>query len=187
MPSLRRASLAALALAFAGRGADAMPPRPVPLEKRIADTPLIVVARLTTQPVHSGDPYDVEVEETLKGAATAGPLRVRAAWYWNGDVEMPNQPEPRAGEAGGKRVILFLQEEKDGARNASSAVRLDPDEGMPAWFWIGVFAKYKAAYGPAAIRALVQLDDPATDAKTAATLWVRGLSGENPLLVNALL
>ncbi len=179
--------LAAAIVALSAAAALASPAPPVPLEQRVADAKLIVVARLTTQPVHCGDEYEIAVEETLKGEVGAPVMRVRAPWSFTGCVVIPNQPPPKALEAGARRAIFFLGDERDGARDATQVVTLDPDEGMPAWFWIGVYPRFRASFGPEAVRTLVRMDDASTDASAAAELWMRGLESDNPLLVDALL
>jgi hypothetical protein len=185
-----RTVLAAAALVAAAAVAVAKPAPPVALERRIAESDLIVVGKLKTQPVHCGDAYDVDIEEILKGLEVMPTaLRVRSPYCFTGDVELPNQPQgpPKSREAGAKRAIFFCGAEKDGVRDTSDVVTLDPDDGMSATFWIGVVAKYKASFGPAAVKALVELDGVRTDADAGAALWIKGLASGNPLLVEALL
>ena len=55
------AGVAALALLASVRSAAASPPIPVPLERKVEDADLVVVVRLLTRPVHSGDEFEVSV------------------------------------------------------------------------------------------------------------------------------
>lgn len=179
---------AAAAVVASAPFAAASPPSPVPLERRIADSDVIFVGTLKSQPVHCGDAYDVTVEEMLKGASlTLAQIRVTAPWVYDGGVEFEGKPKPKAPEAGARRAIWFCDAAKDGVRGSIAVVTLDPDEGMPASFWIGIFAKYRASHGPEAIKALVALDDPRVGAEEGARLWIKGLASGNPILVEALL
>lgn len=186
MKFLRTTLAAAAFVAVSGSFAAATPPRPVALERRIAESDLIVVGKLKTQPVHCGDAYDVEVEETLKGVAPTE-VRVRSPHYFNGDVVGPNQTQPKSLEAGARRALFFCGVEKEAARDTSNVVTLDPDDGMPATFWIGVYARHHATLGPAAVKALVDIDSVLTDETKASDLWIKGLASGNPILVEALL
>ena len=63
---LRDVGLAA-AVILAARDAAASPAFPPPLERIVHEATLIVTGRLKTNPVHVGDVYELEVDETLKG------------------------------------------------------------------------------------------------------------------------
>jgi len=181
-PALRAVGLAVAILLVAG-SASATPAFPPPLERIVHETTLIVTGRLKTRPVHVGDVYELEVDETLKGAAPAAPLKVRSPGYFMGCVVEANAPPPAAIEAEAKRVLVFVEATKDGVAQPREVVKLDPDEGrsvqMGEWSVAGV--------GLATVRALVRLDAEATDAKAGAALWAEGLAGDNLLLVHALL
>lgn len=182
-----RTSLFAAALVAATAGdALAKPPSPVALERRIAESDLIVVGALKTQPVHCGDAYEVTVEEALKGSAS-GQIHVKSPYYFDGCIEYEGKPQPKSREAGAKRALFFCDAAKDGVRDTSAVVTLEPDDGMSATLWIGVFARYKASHGPEAVKTLVALDDERAGADRAVTVWIRGLASDNPILVEALL
>ena len=183
----RTALVSTVVVLIATSRASASPPPAVALERRIAEVKSIFVGSLRSQPVRCGDAYDVSVEETLKGDPPGLVVRVRAPYHFNGCIVRENDPPPKALEAGAKRALFFAADEKDGARDTWNVVTLDPDAGMSATFWIGVYASYRASFGPDAVRALVELDAPRRDAKSAAELWVKGLAGANPILVEALL
>jgi hypothetical protein len=125
--------------------------------------------------------YEIDVEETLKGATPGAPVRVRAPDYFRGCCVQPNEPPAPALEAGAGRTLLFLDGPAEGAFDVARVVLLDPDQGMSAWFGEG----HPARHGPGAVRALVEMN--AADAERGAALWAGGLRGKNPLLVDALL
>src|SRR5262249_54826417 len=90
---------------------------------------------------------------------------------------------PAALEHASERLIAYIDDAKDDRYEVRHIVKLDPDEGMTAWFMDG----HSAKYGVEAIKAFVDLDAETTDAKRGAELWVAGLAGNNPILVEALL
>lgn len=172
--TLSRPALRVTAIVLLASAAWATPATPPSLEALVRDATWIVVARLKTQPRHVDDLYEIEIEETLKG--NAPPVRVRAPDYFRGCCIPLNAPPAPALEAEARRVLLFLDE--DGVRQV---VILDPEETVSAWFIGG----HAASHMPGAVRALVEIQ--AADARRAAELWVGGLRGQNPLLVDALL
>ncbi len=178
-----RRALAAVALAAAATLAAASPAMPDPLEKQIEDADLVVVAKLRTKPKHSGDPFEVDVEEVLKGTAAPATLRVTAAHYFTSCLVSDDDPPDPAIEAKGDRAVLFLhRSEEDGAWSSRHPIVLAPEERASCW----ISGAFPAQLAPAAIRALVRLDAE-EDTKRAAELWVEGLGSDNPLLVGCLL
>jgi hypothetical protein len=178
-----RAVCLATAVLLVAREASATPAFPPPLERIVHESTLVVTGTLKTKPVHVGDVYELAVDETLKGAAPAAPLKVRSPGYFMGCVVQENAPPPAAIEASTKRVLVFVEAMKDGVAEPREVVKLDPDEGrsVPMGEWA------RAPNGLAAVRALVALDADSVDAKAGAALWVEGLSGDNLLLAHALL
>jgi len=156
--------------------ASATPATPPTLEELVHDATRIVVARLKTCPESVGDIYEIEVEETLKGRAPEPPVRIRAPDYFRGCCISRDAPPAPALEADADRALFFLDD--DGVRRV---MILEPEETVSAWFVGG----HRGRYAPDAVRALVEIE--AADAEHAAALWVRGLRGQNPLLVDALL
>jgi len=164
--------------------AFAKPAMPRALERKIDDADLVVVAKLRTKPAHPGDPFDVDVEETLKGKPAAGPLRVRATFFFIGCMPLPEgTPKPTAVEADADRVLLFLDAPTDGARQARDTIVLRPDDCASAIYGSG----RSALLAPDAVRALAAMQAPALSDEAFADQWEKGLAGENPLLVECLL
>ena len=111
-------------LLLVASGAWASPATPPSLESLVRDSPLIVVARLKTRPALAGDVYEIEVEETLKGAAPDAPVRVRAPDLTGSCVRHAEHRVP-AREVGARRAVLFLMEPEEGAfhvRNVTVAL-----------------------------------------------------------------
>ena len=181
---MRRALALAALVIVAPATASATAAVPRPLERTIEDADLVVVVKLRTKPAHPGDPFDADVEEVLRGTAPKGPVRVRATSDLSGCV-VPRQGTPQplpAIEGRGDRVLLFLDAEKDGARDSRDPVVLADGEFSSSW----IYDRRPAALAVAAARALVAVDaEP--DPERAVAVWVKGLASENALLVTALL
>jgi hypothetical protein len=179
-----RRPLAVLGVALlAASAAWAEPAMPRPLERKVEDADLVVVARLRSRPAHPGDPFDAGVEEVLKGRAPTGPVRVAAAYFFNGCIPPPEgTPPPPSIEGRGDRVLLFLDAERDGVRASRDPIVLGESETASAWF----YDHRPAAQAVEAVRALVSLDRELDPAR-AADLWAKGLAGGNALLVTCLL
>jgi ParB-like chromosome segregation protein Spo0J len=182
---MRVPAAASLLLSALLATAQAAPAPPRTLEQIVDEADLVVVAKLLTKPAHPGDPFDVEVEETLKGAPPRGVVRAAAAYFYTGCVPMPQgTPEPKAIEADADRALLFLDAPKDGVRQAHDSVVMR--EGPP-----GVSPFYgtarSATLAPEAIRALVEMRKDGLSAEAFADLWEKGLRGSNKLLVECML
>src|SRR5262245_13366557 len=105
---MRRTLALAVVTALAVPAAFASPAMPRPLERKVEDADLVVVARLKSRPAHPGDPFDVGVEEVLKGRAPKGPVRATAAYFFTGCIPAPEgTPPPASIESRGDRVLLF--------------------------------------------------------------------------------
>jgi len=173
----------ALGALFVGT-AHAKAAMPRPLERIVADADLVVVAKLVTKPAHPGDPFDVDVEEALKGKPEAGPLHVKAAHFFMGCEPMPaGTPAPKSIESEADRAVLFLDAPTDGARQSRDPILLRRGGCATAFYGSG----RSASLAPDAIRALVATHAPALSDETAATLWETGLRSDNALLVECLL
>ncbi len=183
MIRFRRALLLATgALALAVPSALASPRSPPPLEGIVIQADLIVVAHLTTRPEKSGDLYEIEADEVLKGRLPEGPLRVAAAWPFScmpppRDAERPEARERELGQ-----VLLFLHVQEDGTYLANILRELPADE-----LRFGFNDPRPTEQALAAVRALRDLNAPGLDADSAASLWKRGLRSENPCLVACLI
>lgn len=161
----------------------AAPAMPRPLEQKVEEADLVIVATLRTQPAHAGDPFDVAVVEVLKGRTASRVLRARASYFFTGCVPPPEgTPPPAALERGDGRFVLFLGPDEREGRQSRDPLSLEPGATVSAW----VFDRRPAALAPAAIRALAALDAEPDDA-AACKAWLAGLEGADPLLATALL
>jgi len=180
------AALAVLAVGAASRAEDAAPLGPRPLERKVDDADLVVVAKLRTTPALVGEEFAIDVDEVLKGKSVAGPLRVRAAFPVGTRLPIPaDVPKPPAAEgaADGDKVMLFLDAPADGVRQSRDPIVLRPAETVSSWRLPGL----RATLARETVRALARLDAE-DDVAAAVDLWVAGLGDSNaPTKSNLLL
>lgn len=166
---------------FLARPALPSPRTPPTLEELVLASDLIVEVETAAPPERAGDWYRAEAQLVFKGEAPAGALHIQAAIPYMG-LARGDLPMPAAGEAGAKRLLLFLKETETPGRYYT-----DTYHRLPAARLVFGFDRPCAAgdVGPA-LRALVELNRPDLSEAEAARLWIQGLQGENACLLEAL-